>query len=65
MDRIWQWAWDRYAPRYTWAVSALAFPVVLPIYLLVRLSIVAFEKSDRYVETAADHRVAVLVLELM
>ncbi len=63
MDRIWQWAWDRYGARYSWAMYAIMFFVVLPIYLVARrLSIVAFEKSDRYVEAAAVTVVAVLVL---
>ena len=53
MDRIWQWAWDRYAARYWWAVFAIAYPVLLPIYLLMSFVVVAYEESDRYVEAAA------------
>lgn len=47
MDRIWQWAWDRYgARRYVWALALAAFVVSLPIYLVfVSLPIVVFEKS--------------------
>ena len=26
MDRIWQWAWDRYGARYSWAICAISFP---------------------------------------
>lgn len=65
MDRIWQWAWDRYAPRYTLALYVLAFPVALPVYLLMTLPIVAFEKSGRYVEVAVVTAAAVVVLELI
>jgi hypothetical protein len=53
MDRIWQWAWDRYGARYTWAIYAIAFPVALPIYLVLSFVVVAFEKSGHYVEAAA------------
>jgi adenylate cyclase len=62
MDRIWQWTWDRYASRYTLAVCAVTFPVVLPFYLLLSFVVVAFEGSDRYVEAAAVTIVAALVL---
>jgi adenylate cyclase len=62
MDRIWQWAWDRYAARYSWAISMLAFPIGLPVWLLLSFMIVAFEKSDRYVEVAVVTVFAVLVL---
>jgi hypothetical protein len=43
MDHIWQWAWDRYATRYSWAIYAVCLPVLLPTYLLSTLGIVAFE----------------------
>jgi adenylate cyclase len=63
MDRIWQWAWDRYASRYTWATSVVAFIVSLPIYFVfLSLPIVAFERSGRYVEAAVITVAAVLVL---
>ncbi len=62
MDRIWQWAWDRYAARYSWAICAIAFPILLTIYLVLSFVVVAFEESDRYVEAAAVTVVAVLVL---
>ncbi len=65
MDRIWQWAWDRYGPRYSWAVSVLALPIGLPVWLLLSFMIVAFEKSDRYVAVAAVTVVAVVVLVSM
>ena len=62
MDRIWQWAWDRYGPRYEWAMYAVTFPVFLQIYLLPALVVVAFEKSGHYVEVVAVTVVAVLAL---
>ncbi len=62
MDRIWQWAWDRYAARYSWALCAVAFLLLLQTYLVFSFVIVAFEDSDRYIEVAAISVVAVLVL---
>jgi adenylate cyclase len=63
MDRIWQWAWDRYGARYTWAGGVISFFLALPIYLtFVSFPIVAFEKSGRYVAATAITGVAVLVL---
>ena len=50
MDRIWQWAWDRYGPRYSWAVSAIGFMVILQIYLGSAFIVVALEGSRHYVE---------------
>ena len=61
MDRIWQWAWDRHGPRYSWAFYAIAFSVMLPIYLVSSLLIVAYEESVHYVEAAAITVVGVLV----
>lgn len=63
MDRIWQWAWDRYAARYTRACWVVGFLVCAPIYLLLTLPIVALEKSSHYVEAAAITLVAVPLLE--
>jgi adenylate cyclase len=62
MDRIWQWAWDRYASRYSWAICAVAFPVALPIYLVSSFVVVAYEESGNYVEAAAITVVVVLLL---
>jgi adenylate cyclase len=53
MDRIWQWAWDRYGTRYLAAVCVIAFFVSLAVYLPMAMLIVAYEKSDRYLEAAA------------
>jgi class 3 adenylate cyclase len=61
MDRIWQWAWDRYGPRYSWAALAVAFSFSLPIYLFWSFVIVAVEKSGHYVQAAAVTFVAALV----
>ncbi len=52
MDRIWQWAWDRYGPRYSWAIWVIAYVIVLPVYLLVSFVIVAFENSSEYAKAA-------------
>jgi class 3 adenylate cyclase len=62
MDRIWQWAWDRYGPRYWWTIYAGTVVVLMPIYLVLSFVVVAFERSGQYVETAAVTVVAVLVL---
>jgi adenylate cyclase len=62
MDRIWQWAWDRYGPRYSWALYAMSLPITLPIYLLWSYLIVAIEGSSHYVEAAAAAVIAVPVL---
>ncbi|WP_297774972.1 adenylate/guanylate cyclase domain-containing protein [Mycobacterium sp.] len=63
MDRIWQWAWDRYGARYTWAGGVIAFFVSLPIYLtFVSFPIVVFEKSGRYLAVTVTTAVAALVL---
>ncbi|OBJ35311.1 cyclase [Mycobacterium colombiense] len=63
MDRIWQWAWDRYGARYTLAGGVISFFISLPIYLtFVSFPIVAFEKSGRYVAATAVTVVAMLAL---
>jgi adenylate cyclase len=53
MDRIWQWVWDRYGPRYSWAISVVISVASAPIYLLPLALIVGFERSNHYVEVAA------------
>ena len=60
MYRIWQWAWDRYKSRYSWAAWLLTFFLAHPVYVAWSLAIVAFERSDRYVEAAAVTVVTVL-----
>ena len=61
MDRYWQWAWDRYATRYSWAIYGVTLIVAFAVYLLLTLPIVALEKSDRYLAAAAVTGVAALV----
>ena len=61
MDRIFQWVWDRYGPRYSWAICVLVYPPGLVVYLSYTLIIVAFEGSGRYIEAAAITAVAVLI----
>ena len=62
MDRIWQWAWDRHGSRYSWAVTAVSYFSVLPVWLFSAIVVVAFEESDRYVAAAAATLGIVLVL---
>ncbi|ORV14690.1 adenylate/guanylate cyclase domain-containing protein [Mycobacterium celatum] len=61
MDRIFQWAWDRYGSRYSWALCALMYPLSLPVFLLWSFIIVAFERSGHYGEAAVFTVVAVVV----
>ena len=53
MDRVWQWAWDRHGPRYSWVVYALSYVVILPIWVMPPLIIVEFEESNRFLVAAA------------
>jgi adenylate cyclase len=53
MDGIWQWTWDRFAARYSWASYAIAIAVSLPSYVVWSLLVVAVEGSDAFVEAAA------------
>ena len=62
MDRIWQWVWDRYGARYSWAIYAISFSAVVPVCLVLSFLIVAFERSDGYVEAAAVTVGTVLVM---
>jgi class 3 adenylate cyclase len=62
MDRIWQWAWDRYGTRYSWACFAVTLIVTLPVYLVWSFTVVAFQKSDCYVEAAAVTVAATLLM---
>ncbi|MDT5117275.1 MAG: hypothetical protein QOE30_3014 [Mycobacterium sp.] len=65
MDRIWQWAWDRYGSRYSWAIWVGVFASTLLTYLLWSFLVVAFEKSSHYVEAAVVTGVAVLVMSFV
>jgi len=62
MDRIWQWAWDRYGARYSWVIYTVSVAELLPVYLFVSVLIVAIERSDRYVEAATATVGIVLVM---
>lgn len=62
MDRVWQWAWDRYPGRYTWAIFGIAAALNFVVYLFFAMLIVAFERSDRYA-AAAGVTVATAVAE--
>src|SRR6476620_6775862 len=61
MDRIWQWAWNRYGARYSWAVYAISAVVALFAYLFWSFLLVTVAESANYVEAAAVTIVAVLV----
>ena len=52
MERIFEWMWGRYGPRYSWAICVPVYMAGLSVYLAFPLLIVAFEKSDRFVEGA-------------
>ena len=62
MDRIWQWAWDRYKSRFLLAFSVLGYPFLFFIYVFASFVVVALEKSSRYVEAAGVTAAAVVVL---
>lgn len=61
MDRIFQWVWDRYGPRYSWAICVLSYPPGLFVYLSYAFVIVAFEGSSRYIDAAVVTAVGMLV----
>jgi adenylate cyclase len=50
--RIFQWLWDRYGTRYSWALGALMYLIALVAYLVWSMTIVAFERSSHYGEAA-------------
>jgi adenylate cyclase len=62
MDSFWQWGWDRYGPRYSWVISAVSLAEFLSVYLVLSTLIVAFERSNRYIEATAITVGVVLVL---
>ncbi len=64
MDRIWQWAWDRFGARHRLAGLAVVLPAGIPIYLFWSFLIVAVEGSRHYVEAAVVTLVALLVLNV-
>ena len=62
MDRFWQWVWDRYGPRYSWALAIFFIALTLPPYMFWSLVIVGVNKSPHYVQAAA---ITVCVLALL
>jgi adenylate cyclase len=62
MERLWQWVWDWFGPRYSWAVYAVCFLATVPTCTIVSLLVVAFEKSGAYIEAAALAVVVALVV---
>ncbi|SPM38529.1 cyclase [Mycobacterium numidiamassiliense] len=60
MDRIWQWTWDRYSARYSWAVFVVGLPLILTTFLFWSVLIMAVQGGGRYVEAAAVAAVAAL-----
>jgi adenylate cyclase len=62
MDRIWQWAWDRYGAWYSWVISAVLFSSILSVSLVLSCTVVAFERSSHYAEASAVTVVVVAVL---
>src|SRR5687767_9681861 len=62
MDRIWQWAWDRHATGYSWAVFVISYVLTVPLWVFTAIIIVEYEESDRHVECAAAAAAITLVL---
>lgn len=65
MDRIWQWAWDRFGARYWWALLIGVFTSTLPVFLFWSWIVVAFERSSHYVEACVVAIVVTLVLSVV
>ena len=61
MDRIWQWAWDRYGARYPWVIWAFGFTSMLVTYALWSLIITCYERSSRYLEAVVVIAIAVVL----
>src|ERR1700756_5381190 len=53
MDRIWQWAWDRYRARYSWAMFVAVFATMVWGYLLWSVTILRFQRSTHYLPAVA------------
>ena len=49
MNRVWQWAWDRYGSRYSWAVLVLSYLLTVPMWVFTAIVIVMYEESDQFV----------------
>lgn len=61
MDRVFQWLWDRHGPRYSWAMCVLIYPPGFFVFVSYSLIVVAFERSDRFIDAAIVTAVAMLV----
>src|ERR1700758_4057770 len=61
MDRIWQWAWDRFGARYPWVIWAFGFTSMLVTYALWSLVITCYERSSRYLEAVVVTSIAVVL----
>lgn len=62
MERIWQWAWDRFGAKYSWLLCVSGCLFAIPNYLVVILAIVAVERSGHYIEATLVTVVSVAVL---
>ena len=62
MDRIWQWAWDRYGARYSWAICGVLLPRCCWSTSCGRFSSSLSKESDRYVAAAVVTGIAVPVM---
>ena len=62
MDRIWQWTWNRYQAKYSWAFWAVSSLLSLPVYLFWSSLSVAVEGSGDYVQVALFTVVGIPVL---
>ena len=60
MDRVWQWACDRYGARYSWAMCAIVSAVSVPGFFLLSFGVVAFERSGQYVDAGVVSVIGVL-----
>jgi adenylate cyclase len=61
MDRVFQWLWDRHGPRYSWAMCVFIYPPGFFVFLCFALTVVAFERSDRFADAAVVTALAMLV----
>ena len=62
MNRLWQWTWDRYGRRYSWAFWVVGSLLYLPVYVSYSTVIVATENSDRFDLVALITAVALAVM---
>jgi adenylate cyclase len=62
MDRMWQWAWDRYPSRYSWVLYAILFVLMLPPYLVFSFVVVAVFGAPNDLADHAEAAVSAAVL---